>query len=151
MNWKIIVIGGLAYYVVVFAVSMITGFVIHEGLLDAAYEATSSSWRPELRADPSEMAALLPMWIFNGLVGALVVAAIYSWIRPAFSGPGWKKGMTYGLMLGVFTAAMYLSLSGVFNFPGAIWLWWSIDTAILFVIGGTVLGIVAEKVAPAPG
>lgn len=149
MNWKVILIGGIAYYVTVFALSMVTGVVIHEGVLAAAYEATSASWRPELTADPPDMAALLPMWIFNGLVGALVVAAIYNWIRPAFSGPGWKKGLTYGLILAVFTATMYLSLSGVFDFPGQIWLWWSIDMAILFLVGGAVLGFVAEKLAPA--
>ena len=95
------------------------------------------------------MASLMPMWIFNGLVFSFVVAAIYSFVRPAFSGPGWKKGLTFGLMLGAFTAAMYLSLSGVFDFPGEIWLWWSIDGAILHLIAGTVLGIVAEKLAPA--
>lgn len=150
MNWKIVVIGGLVYYVVVFISSMITGMIIHEGLLEAAYEATDAFWRPALRADPPDVAAMLPMWLFNGLVGSLVVAAIYSWIRPVFAGPGWKKGLTYGLMLGLLAATIFLGMSGVFDLPGEIWLWWSIDTAILFLIGGTVLGIVADRVAPVP-
>lgn len=150
MNWKLIVIGGLAYYVVTFAVSMITGIVIHTNILDAAYEATNSSWRPELRADPPEMGALMPMWIFNGLVGAFVFAAIYGWVRTAFTGPGWKRGLTYGLVLALITAVLYLMMSGVFDFPGTIWFWWAVDGLIIFPIGGAVLGLVAEKVAPVP-
>lgn len=149
MNWKIIVLGGLAYFVTTTVLSFVTGTVIHEGILDAAYEATNDFWRPELREDPPDMAALFPMMMFNGIVAALVVASIYSFIRPAFNGPGWRKGLTYGLLLAAFTAAYHLGLSGFINLPGAIWAWWSLDAMILFGIGGLVLGLVAEKVAPA--
>ena len=148
MNWKLILLGGLAYFGTTFVVSMITGFVIHEGILADAYDATESFWRPELNQEPPEMGALMPMWIFNGIVTALVIAAIYSFIRPAFSGAGWRKGLSYGLLLAAFTAAYHLGLSGFFNLPGEIWGWWSIDGLILFAAGGAVLGLVAEKVAP---
>lgn len=150
MNWKIIGLGGLAFYLTTFVISMITGQVIHVGLLDAAYDATAASWRPELNQEPPDMAALMPMWIFNGLVGAFVMAAIYGWVRPAFSGPGWKRGLTYGLILSLLTAVIYLSMSGVFNLPVNIWFWWAVDSLLLFSIGGAVLGLVAEKLAPAP-
>lgn len=149
MNWKIVLLGGLAYYVTIFIGSFVTGQVIHEGILDAPYRATSEFWRPELVQDPPDMAALMPMWMFNGLIGALVVAAIFSWIRPAFAGPAWKKGLSYGIVLSAFAATINLGWSGVFDLPGEIWFWWVIEMTLLFVIGCTVLAIVAEKIAPA--
>ncbi len=51
MNWKLIIVGGLAYYIAAFIVSFASGALIHEGVLDAAYTATSNFWRPELRQD----------------------------------------------------------------------------------------------------
>jgi hypothetical protein len=36
----------------------------------------------------------------------------------------------------------------VLNLPDNIWQWWLIDAAILHLVGGMVLGIVAEKLAP---
>lgn len=148
MNWKIVVLGGLAFFVTTFVGSMITGAVIHTGILEAAYKANSVFWRPELRGDEPDMAALMPEWILSGIVMGLVVGAIYSFIRPAFGGAGWKKGLSFGLLLAAFTAAYHLSLSGVFDLPGNIWGWWSIDALILFALGGAVLGIVADKLAP---
>ncbi|MDH3646433.1 MAG: hypothetical protein OER80_06650 [Gammaproteobacteria bacterium] len=148
MNWKIILIGGVAYYVTIFVLSFISGQVVHEGILDPAYRATTEFWRPELNQDPPDMAALMPMWIFNGLVGAFVVAAIYTWIRPAFHGPAWRRGLTYGLILSLLGSTFSLGYSGVFNLPGEIWFWWTIEMAVLFIVGATVLGLVAEKLAP---
>lgn len=149
MNWKTVLLGGLAYYVTIFVLSFVTGMVIHEGILDAAYRATPEFWRPELIQDPPDMAALYPMWMLHGLIGAFVVAAIYSWIRPAFGGPSWKRGLSYGLLLSVFAATINLGWSGIFRLPGEIWFWWTIEMTLLFVIGGTVLGIVSAKLDPA--
>ncbi len=148
MNWKIVVIGGLAFFVTAFVGSMITGYLIHTLVLKEAYEATALFWRPELMSDPPDMATLMPEWIVNGVVTGLVVGAIYGFIRPAFSGPGWRKGLSFGLLLAAFVAAYHLSLSGYFNLPGNIWGWWSIDALILYALAGTVLGVVADKLAP---
>ncbi|NNF67051.1 MAG: hypothetical protein HKM98_06040 [Gammaproteobacteria bacterium] len=151
MNWKLILLGGLAYYVTIFILSMATGAVIHEGILDAPYRATTEFWRPELTQDPPDMAALMPLWIFNGLVGAFVVAAIYSWIRSAFSGPAWKRGLTYGLILALLGSTFSLGWSGIFNLPGVIWFWWTVEMVFLFLAGATVLGVLAEKLSPQQG
>ena len=148
MNWKIVVIGGLAFFATAFLGGIVTGQVIHTLILDEAYQATSLFWRPELREVPPAMGALMPEWILNGVVSGLVLAAIYSFIRPAFSGAGWRKGLSFGLLISALTAAYHLSLSGVFDLPGKIWGWWSIDALILYALAGTVLGLVAEKLAP---
>ena len=43
MNWKAIVLGGLAYYVAAFIVSMVGGALIHEGVLDSPSSSSSCS------------------------------------------------------------------------------------------------------------
>ncbi|MDH3589173.1 MAG: hypothetical protein OEQ74_07195 [Gammaproteobacteria bacterium] len=149
MNWKIIVLGGLALYVAQFIVAMaVTGPVIHERILDADYKQTTEYWRPELTQEPPDMAALMPMWIFNGVIGSFVLAALYAWLRPAFGGAAWQKGLSFGIVVTLFTAMYHLALSGVFNLPGKIWFWWTIDMLVLAVVGGIVLALVAEKLVP---
>ena len=151
MNWKIVVIGGLAFFVTMFALSFITGMVIHNGILDEAYNATSSFWRPELQTEPPDMAALMPELVLNGLILGLVSAAIYGFMRPAFIGAGWRKGLSFGLLLAAFVAAYHLSLSSYLDLPGKIWGWWSIDAVFQFALAGLVLGVVADKLAPDQG
>ncbi len=148
MNAKLIVFGALAYFVTSFVASFGTGMVIHEGILDPAYRANESYFRPELRQDPPDMAALMPRWITNGLIGALVIAGIYGCVRGSFNGAGWRKGAMFGICLGFIQAAIILGWSGIFALPATIWIWWAIDGLILFTIGGTALGAVAQKVAP---
>ncbi|MBT8136367.1 MAG: hypothetical protein KJO54_05045 [Gammaproteobacteria bacterium] len=149
MNWKIVLLGGLAMYVAQFVVAMaFTGPVIHEGVLEAPYDETTEFWRPELTSEPPDMAALMPMWIASGIIGALVIAGLYSWLRPAFSGSWWQKGIGFGVALTLFVAVYHLSLSGVFNLPGEIWFWWTVDMLIMAVVGSVALAFVAQKVAP---
>jgi hypothetical protein len=40
------------------------------------------------------------------------------------------------------------SFSGYFNLPDKLWTWWSVDSLISYLVGGAVLGWVADKVAP---
>jgi hypothetical protein len=150
MNWKLILIGGLVFYVVMFVVSFATGPVVHNNILMSTYEATGQFWRPELMADPPNMAALLPRWITTGLIGAFICAGIYGQVRSSFAGPGWQRGAKYGFILGLLMAVAYFSMSGVFNLPDRIWGWWSAESIVLYVIGGAALGWVADKLAPRP-
>ena len=94
MNWKAIVLGGLAYYATAFVVSMVGGVFIHEGVLDAAYRATESFWRPELVQQPPDMAALMPMWIATGIVTSFILAGIY--LRPALRWLVWTIARVEG-------------------------------------------------------
>ena len=96
-NVKIIFLGGLLMYVAQWIFSMVTGMLIHEGVLDPMYRATTEFWRPELNQDPPDLAALMPRWIAIGLVIAFVMAGIYDNIRSAFNGSGVVKGMKFGL------------------------------------------------------
>ena len=153
MNWKIVFIGGIAYYVAMFVVSFATGYLIHspEGVLFETYKATAEFWRPELNADPPDMGALMPMWIATGLLGALVAAGIYSVVRSSLAGAAWQRGLKFGVIAALFALISALGYRGVFNLPDNIWHWWIVDATILHLVGATVLGIVAQKVAPAQG
>ncbi len=151
MNWKIVFIGGIVYYVTMFVVSFATGYVIHspDGILAEAYQATASFWRPELNADPPDMMALMPMWVTAGLIGAFLSAGVYSVIRSSLTGAAWQRGLKFGVIATIFAAVSMLGYSGVFNLPNKIWEWWFVDTVILQLVGGIVLGVVAQKLAPA--
>ena len=149
MNWKVIFLGGLAYYVAAFIVSMAGGAFIHEGILDEAYRATESFWRPELVQDPPDMATLMPVWIATGLITSFVLAGIYGVFRAALSGPAWQRGLKFGIAVWLLNISLMAAWSGVFNLPNKIWIWWGVDAEIYTIIGSIVLGIVAEKFAPA--
>jgi hypothetical protein len=153
MNWKIIFIGGVAFYVAMFIVSFGTGYLIHspEGVLFETYKATASFWRPELNANPPDMAALMPTWIATGLVSALIAAGIYSVVRTSLAGPPWQRGLKFGLIAALCGLINALGYRGVFNLPDDIWQWWIVDATILHLVGGIVLGVVADKVSPVRG
>lgn len=151
MNWKLIILGGLAFYVVMFVVSFATGPIIHEGILDEPYRANSAFWRPELNEDPPDMASLMPRWITVGVLTTLILAAIYGWLRGGLSGAPWMKGMKYGLMLSVVGWCYMAGWSGIFNLPDKVWMWWAIEMPLYYLPGGAVLGWVAEKLAPEGG
>jgi len=151
MNWKIVFVAGLAAYVAAFVVSFGTGYFIHSpeaGVLAEAYKATASFWRPELNATPPDMAALMPMWIATGLIATFIVAGIYSVVRSSLTGPGWQRGLKFGVIVALFGLTNMLGYWGVFNLPNQIWQWWLVEGTIMQLVAGTVLGIVAQKLAP---
>jgi hypothetical protein len=147
-NVKVIALGGLAYYVAQFVVSMVTGPFIHEGVLNELYMANASFWRPELNQQPPDMAALMPRWIATGLIASFILTAIYDNIRSALDGAAWLKGMKYGVILFLFSLCMSAGWSGVFNLPEAIWAWWNAEALVYYLVGGAVLGWVTAKLAP---
>lgn len=146
-NIKLILLGGLAYYATQWLVSMISGFVIHEGVLDSVYRAVPEFWRPELNEDPPNMGALMPLWITTGLIGAFVGVFIFDNIRAALGGSAVIKGVKFGFLMALFYASICAGFNGIFNVPETIWAWWAIEGFIIFMIGGAVLGWVTPKIA----
>lgn len=144
-NPKVILLGGLGFYLGQFALSLVTGPLLHEGVLKATYMAHSTFWRPELNQQPPDMAALMPRWITVGLIMAFVLAAIFDNIRPAFRGSGWLQGAKYGVVLFLIGACMSAGWSGIFNLPDSLWVWWNLEALGYYVVGGTILGWVTAK------
>jgi hypothetical protein len=151
VNWKIVFIGGVVFYIATFVVGMVTGPLIHQGVLLDEYMATASFWRPELNQNPPDMAALMPMWITTGLIGAFIGAGIYAVIRSSLSGAAWMRGLKFGVILSLLALAFMGSYRGVFNLPDTIWVWWAVGTIVTYLVGGIALGFVAEKLAPVGG
>jgi hypothetical protein len=149
MNVKVILVGGLAFYVALFAVSFLTGYVVHQNILQVAYHATEAFWRPELNQDPPDMAALMPLWVTCGLIGSFVTAFIYDWVRPAFTGSGLQRGLKFGVIAFLFHGIYMLNWSGVFNLPNKIWFWWWAESVVYLLAGSAALGWVAQKLSPA--
>ena len=103
MNWKLIIIGALAFWLVTNVIGFLgTGWIIHDRILDPIYRANESFWIPPLRQDPPDMAAVMPQWLLTSLLSSLVVAGIYSRVHTSFNGPGWKKGPQLGAVPGDF-------------------------------------------------
>lgn len=97
MNWKLIIIGGIVFWLVTNILGMfVSAPLIHEKVLDPVYQANESFWRPELRQDPPDMAALMPQWMLTSFVSSLLVAGIDSLVGGSFSGPGWSRGLKGG-------------------------------------------------------
>lgn len=148
LNFKVIILGGLAMYVVQFALGMLTAPLIHEGVLAEPYQANSQFWRPELNQVPPDMAALMPRWIITGLVGAFIVAGIFDNIRGGLDGSVAIRGLKYGVILWLINLCISAGWSGVFNLPDEIWIWWNAEALLYYVVGGFVLGWVTGKLAP---
>lgn len=148
MNWKLIIIGGLVFWLVTNILGYgVTGPIIHESILDPMYRANESLWIEPLRQDPPDMAAVMPRWIVVSLISSLIVAGLYSCLRKAFQGPGWRCGMTWGFYLGIFSFITLVSYSGVVALPMTIVIWWGVDGLILFVLGGAAMGWAGERFA----
>jgi len=147
-NLKVILLGGLAFYIAQFVVSFVTGGVVHESILTDLYIANASFWRPELNQDPPDMAALMPRWIATGLIASLVLTGIYDTIRSAFNGGGAVRGMKFGFILFLFSVCLSAGWSGVFNLPEMIWVWWNVEALVIYLVGGAVLGWTVGKLAP---
>ena len=148
MNWKLIVLGGLAFFVGGWIIGFVTGPLVHEGVLASTYAEYSAFWRPELNERPPDTAALMPRWILGGLIISFVLAGIYGLLRPAFSGAGWVRGLKYGIVLFAILLTGMISWSGIFGLPDWLWGAWAVETLAANALGGIFLGFVADKVAP---
>ena len=148
LDFKVIILGGLAMYVAQFILGIATGPLIHEGVLADAYKATSAFWRPELNQDPPDMASLMPRWITTGLIAAFIIAGIFDNVRGGLSGSVAVRGLKYGVIVLLINLCITAGWSGVFNLPNEIWIWWSAESVLYYVVGGFVLGWVTGKLAP---
>ncbi len=147
LDFKVIFLGGLVFYVAMFILSMAAGSIIHEGILDPIYKAHQEFWRPELNQDPPDMASLMPRWIAVGLFTSFIFAGIYDNIRSAFDGSPVIKGIKFGVVVALIYGSTAAGWSGIFNLPDTLWMWWAIEGFIMYIAGGAALGWFVGKFA----
>jgi len=123
-----------------FVISFATGPLVHENILEPEYKATEEFWRPELRVEPPDLGALMPRWIGTGLITTMILAGIYGAVHGGLSGPGWRKGLTYGFICALFMCCYGAGWSGVFNLPDKIWIVWGLESFAYYLPGGALLG-----------
>ena len=134
MNAKRYVAASLA----VFVVSSVLGYLIHEVLLRAAYEATKSVWRPDMQSK---------MWIIwlVGFIHAFLFTLIFT---KGYEGKGIGEGVRFGLLIGLFVS-IPMAYNSYVTLPIPYYLalqWFLYGTA-----GNIILGVVAAAVyRPAP-
>ncbi len=146
MNWKRVLLGTVVFWLVSNILGLgLTGWLIHEKVLDSEYQAHEKLWLPELVQDPPDMASLMPKWLLLSFVSSLVVATIYNLVRGSFAGPGWRRGLSLGACLGIFASVSYFSLTGMIAMSTKIALWWSLDALLLFLASGAAMGWAVGK------
>jgi len=119
----------------VFVVDQILGYVIHMMILDAAYRATASLWRPE-----AEMTSL--MWIM--WIGSLIYCFFFTYIfTRGYEGKGIGEGLRYGLLIGcLMSVPMSFSMYVTQPFPFSLAVYWLVFGIIATMILGIVLAAV---------
>jgi hypothetical protein len=140
LNVKTILVGGVIFYAAQWLFGIVTGILLHEGILEPVYQATPAFWRPELMQEPTDMAALMPRWITVGLLAAFLFTAIYDNIRGVLEGSGVLRGLKFGFILALIYGATAAGWSGVFNLPDSLWAWWILEGFYLYCASGAVLG-----------
>jgi hypothetical protein len=77
-----------------------------------------------------------------------MVTGIFDNILSALDGSSMIKGIKFGFILCLIYLGMSAGWSGVFNLPEMIWVWWSVDAFVVYLVGGAVLGLVVGKLSP---
>lgn len=144
MRWKRALVPGFAAWLI--------GYVILGNLLfmNPLTADLYAKYAAQLCSKPVESFGGLAPWLgvmmLGGLAAWLILSAIYSILYKSIPGKGWRKGLSYGLMLFLIS-----DVTVAFN----SWLLHSYPEVILFVelgnafvgtvVGGIVLALVYEK------
>jgi hypothetical protein len=140
LNARNILLGGFVFYLAQWVFGILTGVLLHEGILEPMYQATPAFWRPELQQEPMDMGALMPRWIAVGLITTFIFTAIYDNIREAFHGSGPIRGAKFGFVLALLYGSTMAGWSGIFNLPDLLWFWWALEGFYLYVTSAAVMG-----------
>jgi len=120
----------------VFVAVSILDYLIHGIMLQSAYEATKSVWRPDMESK---------MWIFSliSLVGSFFFTFIFS---KGYEGKGFAEGARYGLYIGIWMSiGMAYGTYAMVAIPYSMAIQWFIYGIIEYIISGVILAMVFGK------
>ena len=112
-------------------------FLIHNILLEEAYEATAYLWRPDMN-----------MMFMSGvtLVLAVLFVALYSvCVSQKSLSIGLKFGVIFGLAAGLMAASTYLYMP----IPLSLAINWFVGTLVEFIVAGWLVGLLVKPEASA--
>jgi len=139
MNIKAIALGSIAFFITYFAVGFLTGWWIHEQILQTIYAANGTVWQPALAQQGINHINLMPSVLAFMLITSILLTLLFDSLREAMRGSVVVKGIKFGLMVWLIASLVMLAWSAVFNLPGKLWVWWSIDLLIKFVTASAVM------------
>ena len=138
MNIKSILLGALVFFLVSVALAFVLA-IPDEALFEEIYKALPL-WRGELESNSS----LFLAWIAQKMIFALGISLLFHWVSPSMKGPGWRRGILFGLCTCPLIWATYLGLWTLFTLPASIWIWWGSYYLILVTISGAAMGSAVE-------
>lgn len=147
MNIKLVLLGGIAYFLFAQIIGAISGPLVHGpgGALDATYKMNSAMWRPELNATPPDLMALMPLWLTTAAINSLIVAVVFDLIRPSLSGGAIAQGLRFGITVGLIMAGLFGLYFGIFALPAKVWVFWGVEGFLTYCIGGMALAAISNR------
>ncbi len=115
---------------VVFIYTYATDFVIHGLILGDTYKATAHLWRPEI-----DMKAKCIYMMGGHLIMAFFFTLIF---LKGYKGTGYKEGLRYGKLIGLYSAGPSLITYAVMPIPCKIIAIWIVAGLVQAVIGGAI-------------
>jgi len=151
VNIKLVLLGGIAYFLIAQIIGAISGPLVHGpgGALEATYQMYSAMWRPELNATPPDLMALMPLWLTTAAINSLIVAAVFDLIRPSLPGGAVAQGLRFGITVGLIMVGLFGLYFGIFALPAKVWIFWGVEGLLTYSVGGIGIAAVGNKFAPA--
>ena len=129
MNWKKFLIA----FVVIYLTGMILGYIVHEMILGATYQALSDIWRPDMER---------LMWVQFITAAFFCFFFIYIFVR-GYQGRGIMEGVRFGLIIWAFMSIPVIyNQYMVYPLPYSLILQWLFYDLIMMVILGLLVSII---------
>ena len=128
MNVKKYIIAGI----VVFIIFQLSGFVIHNIMLQDTYQKLHNLWRPDMMAY---------MWIMY--ITSLIVSFIFTYLYIKMDKKGGLiQGLIFGTIVGLFMNVGIFNQFAIYPLPFYLVVQWFIYEMISYVICGAIISFV---------
>ena len=121
--------------VVIYVILYEWGF--HGGILESAYKATASVWRPE-----ESMQAFMPWMMTGQLLFSFVFCLLFTFTRCQTN---IKDGISYGLVIGLLMSSASLIYYTVLPIPLSLLVWWVLGGVLETCIAGALFASVYQR------
>jgi hypothetical protein len=121
-------------FVAVYVVAQVLGYLLHQVVLQGAYESLAHVWRPE-----QELSGM--MWMFF-ITSAIYLFAFCFIFTKGYEGKGVAEGVRFGALMGVFSGVMAFDAYVVYPITMGLAFSWLLASIIVFVILGAIFAAI---------